>query len=36
MVMSIPVPTCGANSIPVATKQNYVCRKVNHVAVEEA
>jgi hypothetical protein len=31
-----PAPTCEANSIPVATKQNYVHRKVNHVAVEEA
>jgi hypothetical protein len=30
------VPTCGANSISVAAKQNYVHGKVNHVAVEEA
>jgi hypothetical protein len=30
------VPTRGANSVPVATRQNYVRRKVNHVAVEEA
>jgi hypothetical protein len=30
------VPTRGANSIPVAAKQNYVHGKVNHVAVEEA
>jgi hypothetical protein len=30
------VPTHGANSIPVATKQNYVRRKVNHVALEES
>jgi hypothetical protein len=31
-----PTPTHGANSIPVAAKQNYVHGKVNHVAVEEA
>jgi hypothetical protein len=31
-----PVPTRGANSIPVATKQNYDRGRVNHVAVEEA
>jgi hypothetical protein len=30
------VPTRGANSVPVATKQNYAHRRVNHVAVEEA
>jgi hypothetical protein len=30
------VPTCGAISVPVAARQNYVHRKVNHVAVEEA
>jgi hypothetical protein len=29
-------PTCGANSIPVAAKQNYARGRVNHVAVEEA
>jgi hypothetical protein len=34
--VSTLVPTCGANSVPVATRQNYVHRKVNHVAVEEA
>jgi hypothetical protein len=34
--VSTLVPTRGANSIPVATKQNYVRGKVNHVAVEEA
>jgi hypothetical protein len=34
--MSTPAPTHGANSIPVATKQNYAREKVNHVAVEEA
>jgi hypothetical protein len=33
---STPAPTRGANSIPVATRQNYVHGKVNHVAVEEA
>jgi hypothetical protein len=31
-----PAPTRGANSIPVAAKQNYVRRKVNHVSVEKA
>jgi hypothetical protein len=31
-----PAPTCGANSVPVAPKQNYACGRVNHVAVEEA
>jgi hypothetical protein len=30
------MPTHGANSVPVAARQNYVCGKVNHVAVEEA
>jgi hypothetical protein len=34
--VSTPAPTCGANSIPVATKQNYAHGRVNHVAVEEA
>jgi hypothetical protein len=34
--VSTSVPTRGANSIPVAAKQNYVHGKVNHVAVEEA
>jgi hypothetical protein len=34
--VSIPVRTHGANSIPVAAKQNYVHGKINHVAVEEA
>jgi hypothetical protein len=34
--VSTPAPTCGANSIPVAARQNYVHRKVNHVTVEEA
>jgi hypothetical protein len=33
---SIPAPTRGANSVPVATRQNYVHGKVNHVTVEEA
>jgi hypothetical protein len=33
---STPMPTHGANSIPVAARQNYVHGKVNHVAVEEA
>jgi hypothetical protein len=35
-VASTPTPTRGANSIPVAARQNYVCGKVNHVVVEEA
>jgi hypothetical protein len=34
--VSTPAPTRGANSVPVATKQNYACGRVNHVAVEEA
>jgi hypothetical protein len=35
-VVSTPVPTRGSSTIPVAARQNYVCGKVNHVAVEEA
>jgi hypothetical protein len=31
-----PAPTSGANSVPVATKQNSAHGRVNHVAVEEA
>jgi type 1 glutamine amidotransferase len=31
-----PTPTSGANSIPVATKQNYAHGRVNHLVVEEA
>jgi hypothetical protein len=34
--VSTPAPTCGANSVLVAAKQNYVHGKVNHVVVEEA
>jgi hypothetical protein len=34
--MSTPTPTRETNSIHVAARQNYVCGKVNHVAVEEA
>jgi hypothetical protein len=30
-----PAPTCGANSIPIAAKQNYARGRVNHVNVEE-
>jgi hypothetical protein len=30
-----PAPTHGANSIPVATKQNYACGRVNQIDVEE-
>jgi hypothetical protein len=33
---STPAPTSGANSVPVAARQNYVRGKVNHVTVEEA
>jgi hypothetical protein len=36
IAMSTPAPTHGANSVPVAARQNYVHGKVNHVAVEEA
>jgi hypothetical protein len=35
-VAATPVPTHGANSIPVAAKQNYARGRVNHVTVEEA
>jgi hypothetical protein len=31
-----PTPTCGANSVPIAAKQNYTRGRVNHVVVEEA
>jgi hypothetical protein len=34
--VSTPTPPLGANSVPVAARQNYVCGKVNHLAVEEA
>jgi hypothetical protein len=34
--VSTPAPTHGANSVPVAARQNYVHGKVNHIAVEEA
>jgi hypothetical protein len=34
--IATPAPTRGANSVPVATKQNYSHGRVNHVAVEEA
>jgi hypothetical protein len=34
--VSTPAPTHGTNSVPVAARQNYVHRKFNHVAVEEA
>jgi hypothetical protein len=34
--VSTPAPTCGANSVPVAAKQNYAHGRVNHVAMEEA
>jgi hypothetical protein len=35
-VVSTPTPTRGANSVHIATRQNYVRGKVNHVAVVEA
>jgi hypothetical protein len=31
-----PAPTSGANSIPLAAKQNYARGRVNHVTMEEA
>jgi hypothetical protein len=34
--IATPTPTRGANSVPVAAKQNYTRRRVNHVDVEEA
>jgi hypothetical protein len=34
--IATPAPTPGANSVPVATKQNYARGRVNHVAMEEA
>jgi hypothetical protein len=34
--VSTPAPTRGANSVPVAARQNYVHRKVNHVEAQEA
>jgi hypothetical protein len=34
--LSTPTPTYGANSVPIASKENYVHGKVNHVAAEEA
>jgi hypothetical protein len=34
--IATPAPTRGANSILVATKQNYTHGRVNHVAMEEA
>jgi hypothetical protein len=36
LAIATPAPTRGANSVPMATKQNYACGTVNHVAVEEA
>jgi hypothetical protein len=35
LIVATPAPTHGANSVPVAAKQNYTYRRVNHVAVEE-
>jgi hypothetical protein len=34
--IATPAPTHGANSIPVAAKQNYTRGRVNHVVMEEA
>jgi hypothetical protein len=36
IVVSTTAPTRGANSVPVAARQNYVRGKVHHVTVEEA
>jgi hypothetical protein len=36
IVVFTPAPTHRANYVPVATRQNYVLRKVNHVMVKEA
>jgi hypothetical protein len=35
-VVSTPVPTYGANSVPIAAKPNYAYGRVSRVAVEEA
>jgi hypothetical protein len=34
--IATPAPTRGANSVPIAAKQNYTRGRVNHVAMEEA
>jgi hypothetical protein len=34
--VSTPAPTCGASSVHVSARQNYVHGKANHVTVEEA
>jgi hypothetical protein len=34
--IATPTPTRGANSVPVAARQNYAHGRVNHVVVEEA
>jgi hypothetical protein len=34
--LSTPSPTHGANSVPIATNQNYAHGRVDHVVVEEA
>jgi hypothetical protein len=34
--MSTPVPTRGANSVPIAANQNYAHGRVNHVPMDEA
>jgi hypothetical protein len=33
--VATPTPTRGANSVPVASKQNLARGRVNHVALEE-
>jgi hypothetical protein len=35
-IVSTPAPTCGASSVHVSARQNYVRGKANHVTVEEA
>jgi hypothetical protein len=34
--IATPAPTRGANSVPIAAKQNYARERVNYVVVEEA
>jgi hypothetical protein len=36
LAAAAPSPTHGANSVPVAAKQNYARGRVNHVVVDEA
>jgi hypothetical protein len=36
LATSTHVPTCGANSVPIAARQNYARGRVNHVVVDDA